>query len=220
MKHKYNLNNLFAFLEKEEIPLSVDQKKKLEYYHDELVKYGQYHRIISHSDIGSIVERHFLSSFYFIMKIKGNLSKKDQVIDLGTGAGFPGLLLSIYFNKNRIILLDSVRKKTLFVGRIVKNLNLNALVINERIEAFSKQNNDVFRIVTARALANMDQLLTLAGPFLNGGAELHTMKGNDYLSELKSGHNGINILADEIKNSWKNETYYLNTKMYIKARLV
>ena len=66
----------------------------------------------------------------------------------------------------------------------------------------------------------MDQLLTLAGPFLNGGAELHTMKGKDYLSELKSGHNGINILADEIKNSWKNETYYLNTKMYIKARLV
>lgn len=213
MKQADDLKQLLSFLNTESIILSAQQIKMLEEFLSELILFAEKHRIISRNDIVHIVSKHFLSSFYFVKQISKTISEKDCILDLGSGAGFPGIILSIVF-PNKIVLVDSVRKKTLFLNRVVKKLNLNCEIINDRIEKFSKTDKRVFKIITARALASGSDLIDLVKPFLFSG-QLHTIKGADFKSEFAGRENEISLTYHTIDKNWISYEQYLENKVYI-----
>jgi len=213
VKQPDDLKNLQNFLSSQNIILSEQHFLKLEKYKSELTRFAEKHRIVSIKDIDNIVSRHFLSSFYFVNKIAPLVSSQDNILDLGSGAGFPGIILSIML-PNKVVLVDSIRKKTLFLSRIIKTLNLNCEVINDRIEIFSKKEKRLFKVVTARALASINDLIDLAQPFLFFG-ELHTIKGVDFKNENSGRESEIDLSYNTIEKSWLNYSDYLKNKVYI-----
>ena len=97
MKQADDLKQLLSFLNTESIILSAQQIKMLEEFLSELILFAEKHRIISRNDIVHIVSKHFLSSFYFVKQISKTISEKDCILDLGSGAGFPGIIFLLVF---------------------------------------------------------------------------------------------------------------------------
>jgi 16S rRNA (guanine527-N7)-methyltransferase len=207
---------LFQFVKDEGIVLSVNQKEKVKTYLSYLENYSASHRIISRNDTELIVVRHFLSSFYYALQIKKEIQPGDNILDLGSGAGFPGIILSIVFEGNHVVLVDSVRKKTLFLKKIVKELGLSCNVYCARIEEYQKNKTPSFRFVSARALASVEELVSLASVFMDK-ADIHTMKGMDYIKEIKNDEK-YDVIKNEIPDQWKDFSGYLTNKVYLKLR--
>lgn len=217
MKRPQQLTDLLLFLQRQKINISSEQSEKLAEYYKNLISYSHVHRIISKNDTQFIVEKHFLSSFYFVKEIKNNIDRGDYILDLGSGAGFPGIILSIFFENNHIVLIDSVRKKTLFLKKIVRDLNLNCEIINDRIENYKDKSIYSFKFITARAVAGFDELYSLAYPFLQN-AELHSIKGEDFEKEIRTTA-AYNYSFYKIDTVWQNYSEYLKDKVYLKIRL-
>ncbi|KAA3609832.1 MAG: 16S rRNA (guanine(527)-N(7))-methyltransferase RsmG [Calditrichaeota bacterium] len=217
VKQHNDLERFFEFLQKRLISLSSEQKEKLKIYLNRLITFSSSHRVVSRNDIDLIVEKHFLSSFCFVDQIKRSVSINDSILDLGSGAGFPGVPLSIFFSENKVVLVESIRKKALFLKKICKELELSCEVKNLRIEDFRKTNKDVFKFITARALASIDELIALSLSLMGNG-ELHTIKGFDYLNEFTKNENHI-IMPTEFSNSWTDYSNYLTNKVYLKIRV-
>jgi 16S rRNA (guanine527-N7)-methyltransferase len=190
----------------------------MQFYLQQLIYFGSKHRIISRKDIDHIIDKHFLSSFYFVKKIIPVLEPGDNLLDLGSGAGFPGILLSIFFSEHKVVLVDSIRKKTLFLKRISKKLNLNCDIIDKRIEEYQLECKTSFKIVTARALASINDLVQLASPFLEK-AELHTIKGKNYNEEIVNFNQIKEIQAEEFSQAWPEYSSYLNDKVYVTIKI-
>ncbi|MCB0282761.1 MAG: 16S rRNA (guanine(527)-N(7))-methyltransferase RsmG [Calditrichae bacterium] len=180
--------------------------------------YAQKHRVVSRNDVSSIIERHLLPSFYFVSEIKKSLRDNQNILDLGSGAGFPAIVISLCFNQNHTTMIDSIRKKTLFLSKIVSMNTLNAKVINSRLEEFIAQSKIHFPILTARALADLDTLIKWTYPLLKKGAELHTLKGYNFREEISETGN-LEIDARPIMSNWIDRSKDLANKMYIRLRL-
>lgn len=213
MKQFDELYQLTDFLQSVHIYLSGQQISKLQSYLSELIEFSKKHRIVSTNDINYIVSRHFLSSFYFVKNIKDVISENDNILDLGSGAGFPGIILSICFS-NRVVLTDSIRKKTIFLKKIIKQLNLNCEVIHDRIEQIKYYEKREFKIITARALASINDLFELTNPFIKKGV-LHTIKGLNFEDEISGNKNKISLSFKRIDDSWIKYSHYLMNKVYI-----
>jgi 16S rRNA (guanine527-N7)-methyltransferase len=213
VKQLDDLNRLVSFLKTEHIPLANNQILQLEKYLSLLTQFASRHRIVSNTDVNYIVTRHFISSFYFVKEIQKTVSDQDNILDLGSGAGFPGIILSLVF-PNRVVLIDSVRKKTIFLQRVVKELGLNCEVINDRIENFAQTQNRYFKIITARALASINELIDLSLPLLEK-SELHTIKGLDFRKENRHRENEISLSYHKIDDRWTIFSDYLNQKVYV-----
>ncbi len=214
MEQADNFNQLFAFLESEGIGLSSLQQNKLLIYHKALVSYAAKHNIISKKDIAHIVGKHFISSFYFVKEIGKSINQQNQILDLGSGAGFPGIILAICFADNRVTMVDSTRKKALFLKRVIEEIEVEAVIINDRIENYLKRTDQKFDFITARALASINTLVELTRPLLNESV-LHTIKGDDFLFEIYKREKEIKITPVEINQSWRKYTEYLNNKVYL-----
>ncbi len=213
MKQHNDLNNLIRFLYSEKIEISTKQQEKLKKYLDLVIAFSLSHRVVSRADIDFIVNKHFLSSFCFVKQIKKSITSNDNILDLGSGAGFPGILLSIFFEDTRVVLVDSVRKKTLILKKIIKDLGLFCEVVNMRIDDFKDQNTKNFQFITARALASVDGLINLSSSFLKYG-ELHTIKGLDYKNEFTN-NNNYEIYEKRFSQNWVNYSGYLENKVYL-----
>ena len=213
VKQLDDLQKLTSFLITENIHLSEQQILKLKIYLSELVSFAGKHRIVSNKDINHIVLRHFLSSFYFVKNIKDIVSESDNILDLGSGAGFPGIILSICF-PNKVVMVDSIRKKALFLNRIKKDLDLNCEVVNDRIENFTNYEKRGFKIITARALASINDLMDLSHSFLLKGV-LHTIKGLNFKEEFSGREEEINLSVKKIDDNWTKYSDYLENKVYI-----
>jgi 16S rRNA (guanine527-N7)-methyltransferase len=217
VKQYDDLNSFISFLEGEGFMLSSKQQSQLKVFLEKLVLFSLSHRVVSRNDINFIVNKHFLSSFCFVKQINKTIAVGDNILDLGSGAGFPGILLSIFFNNNKVVLVDSVRKKTLFLKKMIKELGLYCDVVNMRIEDFKKVNPFSFRFVTARALASIDDLLELSSSYLTYG-ELHTIKGLDYSTEYTANEK-YKFSEVNFSPSWVEYSEYLGSKVYLKIKM-
>lgn len=129
-----------------------------------------------------VVQRHFLDSLSIIEK--NILYNNDILLDMGTGAGFPGLALKIAIPSLNITLLDSALKKIDFLNYVIKELDLeNIEAIHSRIEDYQKDNQEKFTCVTARALSNIDDLVKYAYPFLKQDGKMIFLKSKNEIKE-------------------------------------
>lgn len=165
-------------IEIKKIGIDIDKsiiKKLDEYYHiltEENRKYNLT-RIIEEKEV-------YLKHFYDSLTItKIENINNQSICDLGSGAGFPGLVLAICFPNSNITLIEANVKKCLFLNLIKEKLDLkNVQVINNRIEEYAKNNREIFDIVTARAVAPLKHLLEYGIPLVKVNGTFIAMKAN------------------------------------------
>ena len=188
--------NEIEFLEEiKKLNINIDKRKQeqLEEYYNYLKEYN------THTNVTSIIEKEdvYLKHFYdsILLAKTIDLNKIETMLDIGCGAGFPGLVLKIFYPKIKLTLLDSNNKKTTFCKNLVEKLNLEKVeIINKRAEEYIKDKREYYDLVTARAVKDLTILNELAIPFVKLDGYFISMK-SDYKNELKNSLNGIEILG-------------------------
>jgi 16S rRNA (guanine527-N7)-methyltransferase len=171
--------SIFLF---DNLPVSRETMDYLEHYEVLVKKWSKSINLISSATLSSIWNRHILDSAQLYL----NLTKKSTVwLDLGSGAGFPGLVISILAKQHHpalhVYLVESDKRKSVFLRTVIRELSLDATVINKRIESADVMVADV---VSARALTNLMRLLTYAYPHMKEGSTCLFQKGKNWEKEV------------------------------------
>ena len=191
-----NKEEFIKYINLEGIYLNDTQLNQLEIYKNYLIEYNKNTNLTTITDEKDIYLKHFYDSLTISKVI--DLTKYESLIDVGTGAGFPGMVLAIAYPNLDVTLLDSNNKKTKFLEELKKLLNLkNVNIINERSEEFALNHIDKYDIVTSRAVANMRVLTELCLPMVKVGGYFIPLKSN-IEEELKEANKIIDILNGNI----------------------
>ena len=178
------------------IDLSEDQEQKLEEYYRLLVSYNEKVNLTAVTDRDDVIKTHFLDSALILSSqiSMDFLSDKIRVLDVGTGAGFPGMVLAILRPEWDIVLLDSLRKRIDFLNVVSEKLQLNNVFsIHGRAEELARDENyrEGFDLVVSRAVAELRLLLELCVPFVNSDGRFVSYKGPKYQDEIASATNAL-----------------------------
>lgn len=152
-----------------------------------------------------ILQKHFIDSITIIPYI----NDKDNIIDVGTGAGFPGIPIKIMREDVKVTLLDSLNKRVNFLKEVISNLNLyNIQTIHGRAEDIGKNSDsrEKFDVAVSRAVAPLNILVEYLMPLVKKGGQCICMKGNNIEEELEISKKAINILGGELE---KVDEFYL-----------
>jgi 16S rRNA (guanine527-N7)-methyltransferase len=169
---------------------------KLEIYEAELRRWQRVKNLVGASTVGEIWERHFADSVQL-----ADLAEGSVWADLGSGAGFPGVVVAIARPGTQMHLVESDSRKCAFLRHVVRATDAPARVWEGRIEAVLPKIDPAPAVVTARALASLKDLLGLAAPLLMNGATGLFPKGRDYLSELTTAAESWRFEADAIPSA-------------------
>ncbi len=145
------------------------------------------------------IVKHFIDS----LTISNFIKENDRVIDVGTGAGFPGIPLKLIYEDLNITLIDSVNKKVNVLNNIISELkleNIEALHIRAEELAKDKRYREQFDVAISRAVANMTTLVEYLLPFVKISGKVICMKGPNYEEELENSRNAIKILGGIVEN--------------------
>ncbi len=186
-------------LEKLNINYTEEKLQKLEEYYQLLIEENKKYNLTAITEKKEVYLKHFYDSLTITKII--NL-KNQNICDIGTGAGFPGIVLKIFYPELEITLLDATLKKCNFLNIVIKKLNLKKIkVINERAEEYSKKNREIYDIVVSRAVAPLPHLLEYSIPLLRINGYQISMKGNveEELTNIKNYFKILNIELIEKK---------------------
>lgn len=181
------------------INLTDEELAKFEEYKELLKEYNKKFNLTSITNDNEIYLKHFYDSLC-IMKAQ-ELLNSSSLLDIGTGAGFPGIPVAIVNKDIKITLVESNKKKCEFLKVVKDSLNLqNVEIINARAEDFAKTNREKFEVATSRAVANLSILLELEFPALSVGGVLLALKSN-VQEELENSKSILKELNGTIKNT-------------------
>ena len=161
----------------ERFSINENQNKKIEDFISILKNYNSHTNLVGKSTVDNVWLIHILDSIQILPLIS---HKGLSILDMGSGAGFPGILLSIMGYQN-VTLVDSNNKKTKFLDLVKKELNININIKLGRLESF---NNVNFDVITSRALANLPKLLTYSQKFIKKNSVLIFLKGKAVNEEI------------------------------------
>ena len=184
------LEDFYKELNNNNIVLSEKQKEQFEIYCDYLLDYNSHTNLTAIRDKEGVYLKHFLdsASVGFIYKFTN-----EKILDIGTGAGFPGVVLKIIFPEITLTLIDSNNKKTTFLKSLLEKLNIpDVTVINDRVENIKEKES--FDIVTSRAVSELRILAELSLPFLKLGGKVIALKSH-IEEELSKAEETITILG-------------------------
>lgn len=194
-----NKENFIIELQKLNINLTPKQISDLDYYCHFLIEYNQHTNLTAIKEENQVYLKHFYDSLTIVKGL--DLSKYHNLIDIGTGAGFPGMVLKIVFPNLNITLLDSNNKKITFLQQLAEKLNLtNINFFHGRAEEFCQKNRETFEIVTARAVSNMNILAELCLPLVKKDYYFIALKGSNK-EEIIDAQNAISILGGKIEKN-------------------
>lgn len=181
-------------LKKLNIELSKEQEKQLEKYYEILVETNKITNLTRITEKKDVYLKHFYDSLTIVKVI--DLNQELSLIDIGTGAGFPGLVLKIVFPNLKITLLDSLNKRIEFLDKVIKELELtNIKTVHSRIEDYKEQ----FDIVTSRAVAKTNIIVELAYNLLKKDGYYILLKGNieEELANSKNALRELNLKIEQ-----------------------
>ena len=189
--------------EVEKLGIKVTKKnlEQLEIYCEYLLEYNKHTNLTAIKTKEEVYLKHFYDSLTLCKVI--DLTKEESLLDIGSGAGFPGMVLKIFFPNLKVYLVDSNNKKTKFLEGLKIKLNVNNLeVINNRIEKLYDLFLNKIDIVTARAVTNLTILSELAIPLVKKGKYFIAMKGNatEEINESRYAINYLNCQIETIDN--------------------
>ena len=183
--------------------MNIDTNFNLyEIYFRELVEYNQKVNLTAITEKEEVYIKHFYDSCLANQFIQNNA----KVVDIGTGAGFPGIPLKIVSPSNTITLVDPTTKIANFLKMVIEKLNLKDIkVINDRAENIINDYRENFDFATARAVAPLNILLELLTPFVTVGGNIIALKGSSYQDELDVCNNAFKVLDVKISNIYHEE---------------
>lgn len=167
------INEFIEELKKIGIELTEDQIKKLDEYYNLLVEWNEKINLTAITKKEDVYLKHFYDSLTIVKVV--DLNKVHTLCDVGTGAGFPGIVLKIVFPHLKITLIDSLQKRVNYLNSIIKDLSLNEI---EAIHSRGEDYHEKFDVVTARAVANIEKLLTYTMHLVKNQGVLVAMKAN------------------------------------------
>lgn len=178
-----------------------NHQKSLEIIVNLLVEETNNHNLTAIKNADEVWEKHIQDSLEVVGVMNQLVTSEARILDMGTGAGFPGLIVALMGDFSQVVLLDSVRKKIDFCVKCILAANLkNCLAIAERIEDHARKNRDKYDLLVARALADTKVLLEYASPLTKQGGYLLAMKKQD------------------LQEDWKDFEYYLEATGFEKIR--
>lgn len=175
--------------------LSQLQINQFNIYCETLLEYNQHTNLTAIKNSEEVYLKHFYDSLTLLKTIDFNTI--NSLLDIGSGAGFPGMVIKIIYPNISITLLDSNHKKTDFLSYLSQKLNLEVNIYNIRAEEFINNNRESFDIVTSRAVASLPILCELSLPFVALNGYFLAMKSN-YLPELQESNYAITELGGQL----------------------
>lgn len=175
-------------------PLSTAQAEQFVRYYELLLEKNSVMNLTRITEFDDVVEKHFADSLA-LAKYK-DLTGPLRILDLGCGAGFPGIPLKIAFPALQVTLLDSVGKKISFVNDVIRELQLNDCVgIHARAEDLARKNDfrEQFDLVTSRAVANLSTLSEYCLPFVRKGGSFIAYKSGESDEEIQNAAHAISV---------------------------
>lgn len=188
------------------IEINEEQIKSFEKYMNLLLEWNEKINLTAITQPEEVKLKHFVDSLTVLKYINDD----DKVIDIGTGAGFPGIPLKIMNENTKITLLDSLNKRINFLNIIIETLNLrNIQAIHGRAEeiARNKLYREKYDVAVSRAVANLSTLTEYMLPFVKVGGKCICMKGANVNEELERAQNAIKELGGEIERV---DNFYLS----------
>ena len=150
-----------------------EQLQQLEKFYQLLIEWNQKINLTRITEKEDVYLKHFYDSLTIVKEI--DLSKVETLCDVGTGAGFPGIVLKIFYPNLKITLIDSLLKRVNYLNEIIKELKLKDI---KAIHTRGEEYHETFDVVTARAVANIEKLLKYTMHLVNKNGKLVAMKGN------------------------------------------
>ena len=187
---------------------------KLDRYYKLLNEWNNKFNLTTILEEKDVYLKHFYDS---ICIVKSNLISNDNIklCDFGTGAGFPGIVIKIFFPNINVTLIESNNKKCLFLNEVIKELDLKRIeVINNRMEIYTKKVRESFDIVTCRAVSHLRIISELAIPLLKVNGYFLPLKSN-IDEEIKESNDILNKLNSKIENIISYELPIENSKRNI-----
>lgn len=179
------------------INISEDEIENFKIYMELLLEWNEKINLTAITDENDIVLKHFVDS----LTIKKYISENEKIIDIGTGAGFPGIPLAIMNKYNEITLMDSLNKRIVFLNDVIDKLKLNNVkAIHSRAEELARNKNhrEKYDVAVSRAVANLSTLVEYMLPFVRIGGKCICMKGPNIEEELKNAKKAIKELGGEV----------------------
>lgn len=189
-------------LEKMNIRLTDDQKSQFDLYYELLIEWNRVMNLTGITDYDEVNLKHFTDSLTISRII--DMAQINTLIDVGTGAGFPGIPIKIAFPHIKVYLLDSLNKRIKFLNEVIKKLGLkNIYAFHGRAEDFAKdrQYREKFDVCVSRAVANLSTLSEYCIPFVKTGGYFVSYKGGDSDEEVIRSEKAITLLGGEIENT-------------------
>ena len=181
------------------VRFSVEQIDEFYKYMNLLIEWNEKMNLTAIIEPSEIILKHFIDSITILKEIKD----QEMVVDVGTGAGFPGIPLSIMNPTLKITLVDSLNKRLIFLQEVINELNLkNVELVHARAEEFGQNNKfrEKFDIATSRAVANLSTLSEYLLPLVKIKGNVISMKASNAKEEIKDAQKAIGILGGEIKS--------------------
>lgn len=195
-------SNFLSELDKRGISCSTEQVNLLWEFMKEVLETNKKFNLTAIKDEETFAEKMIFDSALLLNN--QNFAGQD-IVDIGTGAGFPSVVISILSPDAHIIAIDSTAKKIDFINSFAKKHNLNVKAISVRAEDFARENRDKFLLVTARAVAPLRILLELAMPMLKVGGHLIAFKGPDFEKEISEAQSAFKKLNCEVNYIYEDQ---------------
>ncbi len=191
-----NIDEFKTEVKKLGIEVTDEEISKLEKYADLLKEWNEKINLTAITEKEQVFLKHFYDSLTLVKII--NLDKVDNLCDLGTGAGFPGIVLKIFFPQLKLTLVDALNKRINFLDVVVKELSLeNVTLVHARAEEYGRNHRECFDVVTARALSSFPILLEYSASLLKVHGHLIAMRG---LDDSSDGIDALKVLNLKINN--------------------
>lgn len=161
-------------------------------FYEYLLTYNQHTNLTTITEQEEFIIKHIIDSISLLEFV--DLKDQSKVIDIGTGAGFPGIPLKIMSPNIDLTLIESNGKKIVFLRELISRLNIDANIIHQRAEDFARDSQKRFDVVVSRAVADLRELIEISIPMLKVKGSFYAYKSNNHQDELKNSNHALKVL--------------------------